>query len=383
MNIRPVREEDIEAIINLFRVNYGEDYAIPEFYDPMWVKRGIYSDHIIWLVVEDEGRVVASGACILNAGDYNDNIGEIGRVVVDPEVGGKGLGRSLLAALIDASDERVEFAFAEARTVHPKTQKICEHLGMAPLGFLPMAYQMTWRESFFIHGQLFGNGRLLREPESAVVIPEVAPLAALSLKNLGLGPSVATQTRVKPYPSDRQLEVKPLTGKSMVRLLKIEHGRYLNPEIFSALQVDMGYAQLHAHRADYLVAQTGDTVLGAVGFLFEEHDKTVRLIELIGEDDAAQGTLLRMAVETAEQKYNAEVLVCDVSAESPRLQQSLLELGFLPAAYIPGMVFHRTHRPDVVKMMKLRVKWDLGPMELTDASREYFNIVAPAFEKAS
>ncbi|MCC7511335.1 MAG: GNAT family N-acetyltransferase [Anaerolineae bacterium CFX3] len=383
MNIRPVREEDIEAIINLFRVNYGEDYAIPEFYDPMWVKRGIYSDHIIWLVVEDEGRVVASGACILNAGDYNDNIGEIGRVVVDPEVGGKGLGRSLLAALIDASDERVEFAFAEARTVHPKTQKICEHLGMAPLGFLPMAYQMTWRESFFIHGQLFGNGRLLREPESAVVIPEVEPLAALSLKNLGLDPSVATQTRVKPYPSDRQLEVKPLTGKSMVRLLKIEHGRYLNPEIFSALQVDMGYAQLHAHRADYLVAQTGDTVLGAVGFLFEEHDKTVRLIELIGEDDAAQGTLLRMAVETAEQKYNAEVLVCDVSAESPRLQQSLLELGFLPAAYIPGMVFHRTHRPDVVKMMKLRVKWDLGPMELTDASREYFNVVAPAFEKAS
>lgn len=383
MNIRPVREEDIEAIINLFRVNYGEDYAIPEFYDPMWVKRGIYSDHIIWLVVEDEGRVVASGACILNAGDYNDNIGEIGRVVVDPEVGGKGLGRSLLAALIDASDERVEFAFAEARTVHPKTQKICEHLGMVPLGFLPMAYQMTWRESFFIHGQLFGNGRLLREPESAVVIPEVEPLAALSLKNLGLDPSVATQTRVKPYPSDRQLEVKPLTGKSMVRLLKIEHGRYLNPEIFSALQVDMGYAQLHAHRADYLVAQTGDTVLGAVGFLFEEHDKTVRLIELIGEDDAAQGTLLRMAVETAEQKYNAEVLVCDVSAESPRLQQSLLELGFLPAAYIPGMVFHRTHRPDVVKMMKLRVKWDLGPMELTDASREYFNIVAPAFEKAN
>lgn len=383
MNIRPVREEDIEAIINLFRVNYGEDYAIPEFYDPMWVKRGIYSDHIIWLVVEDEGRVVASGACILNAGDYNDNIGEIGRVVVDPEVGGKGLGRSLLAALIDASDERVEFAFAEARTVHPKTQKICEHLGMVPLGFLPMAYQMTWRESFFIHGQLFGNGRLLREPESAVVIPEVEPLAALSLKNLGLDPSVATQTRVKPYPSDRQLEVKPLTGKSMVRLLKIEHGRYLNPEIFSALQVDMGYAQLHAHRADYLVAQTGDTVLGAVGFLFEEHDKTVRLIELIGEDDAAQGTLLRMAVETAEQKYNAEVLVCDVSAESPRLQQSLLELGFLLAAYIPGMVFHRTHRPDVVKMMKLRVKWDLGPMELTDASREYFNIVAPAFEKAN
>ena len=383
MNIRPVREEDIEGIINLFRVNYGDDYAIPEFYDPMWVKRGIYSDHIIWLVIEDEGRVVASGACILNAGDYNDNIGEIGRIVVDPETGGKGLGRSLLAALIDASDERVEFAFAEARTTHPKTQKICERLGMVPLGFLPMAYQMTWRESFFIHGQLFGNGRTLREPESVVIIPEVEPLAKLSLKNLGLDDSVAVQAKVKAYPTSGNFEVKPLTGEAMVRLLKIEHGRYVEPEIFSALQADMGYAQLRSRKADYLVAQTGDHILGAVGFHFEEHDKTVRLIELIGEDDAAQGTLIRMAVESAEQKYNAEVLTCDVNAESPRLQQSLLELGFLPAAYIPGMVFHRTHRPDVVKMMKLRVKWDLGPLELTDISREYFDIVAPAFEKAA
>src|SRR4030067_2346418 len=100
----------------------------------------------------------------------------------------------------------------------------------------------------------------------------------------------------------------------MVRLLKIEHGRYVEPEIFSALQVDMGYAQLHARRADYLVAQTGDHILGAVGFHFEEHDKTVRLIELIGEDDRAQGALVRLAVETAEQKYNAEALTCDVNA---------------------------------------------------------------------
>ncbi len=383
MNIRPVCEEDIEAIINLFRLNYGDDYAIPEFYDPMWVKRGIYSDHIIWLVAEDAGRVVASGACILNAGDYNDNIGEIGRVVVDPEAGGKGLGRSLLAALIDASDERVEFAFAEARTTHPKTQRICERLGLVPLGFLPMAYPMAWRESFFIHGQLFGNGQILREPADVVIIPEVEPLARLSLRNLGLDDSVAVQARVKPYPANGSFDIKPLTGKSMVRLLKIEHGRYVEPEIFSALQVDMGYAQLHSHRADYLVAQAGEQVLGAVGFHFEEHDKTVRLVELIGEDDATRGTLLHKAIEVAEQKYNAEVLTCDVNAESPRLQQSLLELGFLPAAYIPGMVFHRTHRPDVIKMMKLRLKWDLGPMELTDVSRSYFDIVAPAFEKAA
>ena len=42
MTIREIREDDIEAVIELFRKNYGDDYAIPEFYGPRWVKRGIY-----------------------------------------------------------------------------------------------------------------------------------------------------------------------------------------------------------------------------------------------------------------------------------------------------------------------------------------------------
>ncbi|MEW5940769.1 MAG: GNAT family N-acetyltransferase, partial [Chloroflexota bacterium] len=327
--------------------------------------------------------VVASGACILNAGDYNDQIGEIGRIVVDPEAGGKGLGRQLLAALVDASDERVEFAFAEARTTHPKTQKICDHIGLVPLGFLPMAYQMTWRESFIVSGQLFGNGRVLRDPDEVIVIPEVEPLAKMSLRNLELDASIAVQEKARAYPMDAKFEAKPLTGETMVRLLRIEHGRLVEPEIFSAMHADLGYAQLRAHKADYIVAQNGDHILGAVGFLFEEHDKAVRITELIGDDDSVKGTLLRLAVEAAEQKYNADLLVCDVNAETPRLQQSLLSLGFLPAAYLPGMVFHRTHRPDVVKMMKLRVAWDLGPIVLTESSQEYFNLVAPMFEQAA
>jgi hypothetical protein len=36
MDIRPIREEDIEQVIQLFCSNYGDNYAIPEFYDPQW-----------------------------------------------------------------------------------------------------------------------------------------------------------------------------------------------------------------------------------------------------------------------------------------------------------------------------------------------------------
>src|SRR3990170_486983 len=132
MQIRPIREEDIEQVIQLFRLNYGDNYAIPEFYDPQWVKRGIYSDNIIWMVIEEAGRVVATGAAILDFGDYNDQIAEIGRLVVDPSQGGRGLGRTMIEALVDASDDRVEFAFGEARTTHIKTQRIFDRAELVP-----------------------------------------------------------------------------------------------------------------------------------------------------------------------------------------------------------------------------------------------------------
>ncbi len=383
MNIRPVHEEDIEAIINLFRLNYGDDYAMPEFYDPLWVKRGVYSDHILWLVIEDEGQVVASGACILNAGDYNDQIGEIGRLVVDPATGGKGLGRALLTALVDASDERVEFTFAEARTVHPKTQKICDRIGLMPLGFMPMYYQMTWRESLVLSGQLFGNGRLLRQPGAARVIPVVAPLARLSLRNLELDEAVEVVTDAQAYPTDATFTAAPLTAAAMVRLLRIEHGRLMEPEIFSAMHVDLGFSQLRSKKAEYLVANEGEQTLGAIGWYFDEHNSSVRLTELIAGDEAVRGTLLRLGIEAVEQKYNPDLIKCDLNAEKPRLQQTLSRMGFLPYAYIPGMVFHRTHRVDVVKMMKLRVPWNPGPLDLTEPSMEYYNLVAPLFAGAA
>lgn len=383
MNVRPIEENDIEAVINLFKENYGNDYSMPEFYDPQWVKRGVYSDNIIWLVVEDEGKIVASGACILNFGDYNDLIGEIGRVVVDPDTAGKGLGRVILESVVDAADERVEFAFAEARTVHPKTQKINDHLGLVALGFLPLHYKMKWRESLVLEGQLFGNGRTLRRVGQAEVVPAVAPLAQLSLKNLGLDEPITIRDNVRGYPLDTTLDIKPLTATAMMRVLQIEQGRVIEPEIFSGMHLDEGMPQLAARKGNYVVAMDGDRVLGALGFVYADRHESVRIVELIAQDANVKGGLLNYAVNRAQEEFEAQVIECDVSAYSPRMQQTLLDMGFLPTSYIPGMVFHQTARQDVVKFAKLNTPWDLGPFELTPNSKAYYDIVAPAFERAA
>jgi len=379
MLIRPIREEDIEQVIQLFRLNYGDNYAIPEFYDPQWVKRGIYSDNIIWLVIEEDGRVVASGAAILNFGDYNDQIAEIGRLVVDPSSGGKGLGRTLFDALVDASDDRVEFAFGEARTTHIKTQRIFDRVGLVPLGFLPMHYTIQWRESWVLSGQLFSNGRNLRHAETVELLPQVAPIASLALSNLGLEPGVRVCAEARPYPLEDDVHIEPLSGSALVRLLKIEQGRMVDPEVFGGLHIDQGLPHLQTNKAMYWVASEGGETLGAVGYLHDEPNRSLRIIELIAYDDRVKGSLLRYAVEKADHELKVDLLDCDLSAHSARIQRTFLELGFLPCAYVPGMVFHNTQRWDVVRMMKLNVPWDLGPIELTETSQAMFDVVTPAF----
>jgi len=87
--VRLIEEADIPAVINLYKLNYGDGYIDARDYDERWVKRNIYSDHIIWLVLDDEGEVSASAVVILDYGDDNDQIGEIGRLVVHPRQGAR------------------------------------------------------------------------------------------------------------------------------------------------------------------------------------------------------------------------------------------------------------------------------------------------------
>jgi RimJ/RimL family protein N-acetyltransferase len=379
MNIRPIREEDIEQVIHLFRMNYGDDYFYPEFYDPQWIKRGIYSDNILWLVIEDEGRVVGSGAVVLDSGDYDDQIAEIGRLVVDPSVGGKGLGQTIMKALVDASNNQVEFLFAEARTVHPKTQKINDQLGLVPLGFLPMADKGRPRESGVFYGQLCDSGRKLRQEGAARLIPVVAPIASLALSHMELDEPVKIVPNIRPYPLYERLAIKPLTTADLVRVVKIEQGLAHDPEVHSGLHLDQGISKLKAKHASYLVASEEGRTLGAVGYLYSEVESSVRIVELIAREDAVKGGLLRRAVEQAEQVHKAEVIDIYVSATHPRIQRTMVELGFLPVAYVPGMVFHNTNRWDVVKMMKLNVTWDLGHVELVPSAQAVFDIVTLPF----
>ncbi len=71
---RPILEQDVEQVIQIFKANYGASYPYQDFYEPEWVKRGIYNDDLFWLVGTEPGgdKVLATASLMLEAGDHDD-----------------------------------------------------------------------------------------------------------------------------------------------------------------------------------------------------------------------------------------------------------------------------------------------------------------------
>jgi hypothetical protein len=65
------------------------------------------------------------------------------------------------------------------------------------------------------------------------------------------------------------------------------------------------------------------------------------------------------------------------------MQRTLLELNFLPAAYVPALVFHEVERLDAVKMVRLLVPPEVPTEALTPPVRAVADVVLRQFRGRS
>lgn len=379
--VRLVEEADIPALINLFKLNYGDDYSSPEFFDERWVKRAIYNDNLMMLVIEEDGEVVASGTIILDYGDHNDQMGMLGRLVVHPRRKGRNLGKRLVSALLDAAADTVEFAFGDARTVHPLSQKLLDKTSFSAVGFLPQysSYGQS-RESLMFYSNLYGDGRLLRREDPPQVIPEVAPLARHALAAMKLSTLLIVDDKAAAYPQESSSTIQMLERCSLAQLRLIERIKFDDPLLYGSVSLEHGMLTMKRRGANYLMAtDENQRPVGAIGYRINWPSRRVEGIELVAESENVLGHLCRSLVDKSEE-LRAEVIEVNVSAYDARIQRTFSEHGFRAVAYAPAMVFHGTHRLDVVKMLKLNVPYDPGKMELTEPARTVFEIVEKGFK---
>lgn len=380
ITVQPAAESDISEIRETFLAVYGKDYPYQEFYDEKWLKRSLFNDNVLMLVAQDSDtrKIVGTASVIFEFGAHSDLIGEFGRLAVHPDFRRSGVGKLLMEKRIDAIRDRLHLGLVIARVVHPFAQKISLAHQFAPVGFLPLCFCFSHRESFALLGRYFGDALALRK-NNPRIIPEGYPLANLTLPNISLPCDVIVDEESASYPHNDGFQLKELTVQGYPALLRIERGRVRNREIFGHMRLEYGFFKLQANHATYLLASDEKQLVGAIGFTLDSTEHSVRVIELITFTDQAIWFLLAELERRCREEWDVEYIEIDVSAHAPRMQRTLLELNFLPAAYIPAMVFHEVERLDIIRMVRLIKLRDLGPLNLLPAVKEIADLVMSGF----
>jgi len=381
---REATTADVPAITEIFQACYGTAYSDSRFYDPTALNKMVISDDTLMLVAEDQdtGKVLGTASVILEVGAYADLTGEFGRLAVLPEARNQGLGKLLMEERLRRVEGRLQLGIIEGRTAHPYTLKIAEGHQFNPVGFLPLKWQLQTRESIALLARHFNNALELRKNHPRLV-PEAYPLANLALENCNLKPDAIVDEEAAPYPAGSAYTMQELTTEGYAALLRIERGRVRNREIFGPLRLHYGLFLVQARRSRYLIARENGAIAGAVGFILDPAEKVVRVFELISLHD----DVVRFLIAELERLCREEWQVCyveiDVSAYSPRMQRTLIEIGFLPAAYVPALVFHEVERLDTIKMVRLLVPLHVETRHLTPRARIIAETVLRLFQSRS
>jgi ribosomal protein S18 acetylase RimI-like enzyme len=353
ITVREATGKDVAAIRAIFLATYGTAYTDPRYYDDALLTRLVYSDDSLLLVAEDSdtGAVLGTASVDLEVGAHSDLVGEFCRLAVHPTHGKRGVGKLLMSERLRRVRDRLQVGLVEARASHPYSLRIAEAHQFAVVGFLPERWRLHERESLGLLVRYFGDALELRDNHPRI-IPEVHALAHLALENCGLRPDAIVDEEAPAYPPGGDFEIQELTTEGYAALLRIERGRVRHREIFGPARLHYGIFRLQARRSRYLIARDGGRIAGAVGFTLDPVDRAVRLFELIALHDGVIRFLLSDLERSCREQWDCLIEV-DVSARAPRMQRTLLELGFLPAGYLPALVFHEVERLDVVKMVRL------------------------------
>ncbi|NNE69162.1 MAG: GNAT family N-acetyltransferase [Rhodothermales bacterium] len=381
IRIRKAIEEDAGQVCEVFRASYGDSYTYPHYYDPKFIKKMIFSDDSTVFVAEDTdtGKILGTSSVIEEVGAYTDLISEFGRLTVHPDARGHHIGSQLMRARLDHVSGRNQVCLSETRITHPYSTRIGLKYGFVPLGFEPRKLLMEWRESAVLMVKHLGNALQLRRNHPRI-IPEVHALASLCLRNVGLVPDIIVDDEAPAYPCVGDFDMQAMDQDGYTQLLRFERGRLKGREIFGPARLHYGFFKLLSRRSTYLVARRNGEIVGAVGFMRDDHEKQIRIFELIPLDDDVVRCLLSELVKRGIEEWGTAYFEVDVSAYAPRMQRTLIELGFVPAAYIPALTFHHVERLDIVKMVRVEGPLDWGPLALVPEVQEVAGQVIESLE---
>lgn len=380
IEVRESNEKDVSGIRDLFLAAYGRHYAYPAYYDLQVLKKMVFDDDTLFLVAEEteDGRILGTASVIYDLGAYGDLVGEFGRLVVHPDGRKKGIGKKLMQARLARAADRLHLGFAENRVPHPFSQRISHHYGFAAAGFLPEKHSFKKRESLAIYIKHFGDALKFRRNHPHV-IPESFLLAQHVLASCGIEPDAIPDSLSSAYPDDSGFEIEEMTTEGYAPLLRFERARAGHKEIFGPAHIHQGFFRLKATDSHYIIAREQGHLVGAIGYTTDEIEKTATIFELVSLDTRPVRFMIDSVISSCRRDFGVEYIETDVSAYSPGMQRTLLELKFLPVGYLPAFAFHGAERYDAIRMARLFVPVNMENVVLFEATQPVADLVLRNF----
>jgi ribosomal protein S18 acetylase RimI-like enzyme len=141
---------DGAALANLYREIHtppsggdaGEHYPFPQYLNGAWIDRQIAGRAMYWIVAENRGEPIGTGA-IITIGEQADRAIEFRGFVVKPQYRRQGVASRIVCALLDRFGGSAAAMFAEARMTESGALKTFRKFGLLPIGLEPYAHKMS------------------------------------------------------------------------------------------------------------------------------------------------------------------------------------------------------------------------------------------------
>ncbi len=384
-NIRKAATEDAAAWIQLVKATLGDDHPSKQIYDAAWVSAELASGlpgNETW-VAEDGGKIQSS-ISVLGAVTANENpVCNLGRNLFHPSSYADGSAEALLHKITELAVLRRQMCVTRVLASDNPQQLLVEKVGFVCVGFQPLKHITKTREEVIFYVKRARSITSNRLPLSES-LPQIGELAAVALQNLVIPGAPAMRDGGTGYPLQTDVVVTNASEDDYKAARESVAAQNPPQEISSNFNWGNGFMRVaSAVTLRAVICRREDKVVAGMRFLYDEQDRCVRIMDGFCTDNLSMGAVLQHVSKAAQAELSAAYVEMDVLTSAVKLLISAEQLGFVPAAYLPG--FHKVHdgRIDLVKMVKLNQTYSIEHNKLTAHALVIVNVIKHCLQDQS
>jgi GNAT superfamily N-acetyltransferase len=368
---------DGAALANLYREvhtppsggNAEEHYPFPQYLNGAWIDQQIASRAMYWIVAENRGEPIGTGA-IIRISEQADHAIEFRGFVVKPRYRRQGVATRIVRALLDRFGSSAAAMFAETRMTESGALKTFRKFGLLPIGLEPYAHKMSRGLESMVQLASVASWSMALRASKGCCTPAVHRLARVVLGPMGGRPLLAANPQrrgtVRQEEDDAIVETVlddrwPQSGglSSADGLTSGPHGGMDSdepmPEMVASvlsLQHRQGLdlsGNRYIHKTVELRSESMTVARSTFVYDQCDHRAQIPLLAVTSAQfyrRAVAATLRSIECVARGEHFSA---FADVRADALDVQACLESTGFVPTVYFPAMIAVRARRQDIVQ----------------------------------